>query len=152
MTENYHVQPSDRLFRWLHPGQFQWSENRPTSANFRDNYMSVDIARLTTLPESYERAQKLGKNAVASFEAKVAFDFEKEQKIHHCPTQVCEVNDEFVCKTDTGCRAYKEDSSSRKLICTNTAHGCVVGDKKKFAKQLAKVCKVEIFPPESASL
>lgn len=58
MTANYQVQPVDKLFRWLHPGQFKWDEMRPTSAAFRDRYMSVDIAELTSLHTSYERAKK----------------------------------------------------------------------------------------------
>ncbi len=149
MRDHYQVQPDDKLFRWLHPGQFKWDETRPTSAAFQDPYMSVDIATLTTLQKSYERAQKIGKNAVVSFTAKVAFDFEKPQTIYHCPTQICELTNDSVCISDPNCRAYKEDAHLRLLNCTNPAHGCVVGDKKKFAKALTKVCKVEIFPPSA---
>lgn len=43
MTEVYQVKPDDKLLRWLHPGQFNWEENRPTSAAFKDENMSVDI-------------------------------------------------------------------------------------------------------------
>lgn len=151
MTLNYQVQSSDHLYRWLHPGQFNWDERRPTSAAFRDEYMSVDVACLTTLAESYERGRKAKKDAVASFAAQVAF--EKEQKVYHCPTQVCASSNESVCVTDEKCRAYKSDGLSRKLNCTNTAHGCVVGNKtKSIAKFFSKASKVEIFPSEQNSL
>jgi hypothetical protein len=66
MVDRYSIEASDKLYRWLHPGQFNWAEMRPTSAAFKDQYMSVDIERLTSLDKSYERAQKIGKNAVAS--------------------------------------------------------------------------------------
>jgi hypothetical protein len=77
MTEIHQVQSSDQLFRWLHPGQFDWDERRPTSAAFRDPHMSVDLEPLTSLAESYARAKVAGKNAVASFLAGQAF--EKDQ-------------------------------------------------------------------------
>ena len=147
MTQIHQVQPSDKLFRWLHPSQFDWKEKRPTSAAFQDPYMSVDLARLTTLEESYERGKLMNKNAVASIAAGQAF--EKAQKVHHCPTQVCEVAGDLVCVTDEGCRAYQADGLSRKLICTNPAHGCVVGDKPKpVARFFAKNAEVEIYPPQ----
>jgi hypothetical protein len=149
MTEIHTVQPSDKLFRWLHPGQFKWDERRPTSAAFQDPYMSVDIACLTTLEESYNRAQKISKNAVASIMAKQAF--EKNQKVHHCPAQICESSGDSVCITDEGCPAYQIDGSSKKLICINPAHGCVVGEKpkKSVARFFARECAVEIYPPQT---
>jgi hypothetical protein len=151
MTSNYQVQSSDNLYRWLHPGQFKWDERRPTSAAFRDPYMSVDVAGLTTLAESYERARKAKKDAVASFAAQVAF--EKAQEVYHCPTQVCASSEESVCVTDEKCPAYKSDGLSRKLNCTNAAHGCVIGNKpNSVAKSFSKACKVEIYPPEQNSL
>ena len=148
MNQKYHhVKPSDRLFRWLHPGQFKWDEKRPTSAAFQDPYMSVDIACLTTLEESYKRAQKIEKNAVASILAQRAF--EKNQQVHHCPTQICESSGSSVCITDEGCPAYEQDGVSRELICTNPAHACVVGQKprKTIARYFARECEVEIYPP-----
>ncbi len=145
MNDKYQVQPVDKLFRWLHPGQFKWDEMRPTSAAFRDAYMSVDIAELTNLDESYARAKKARKDAVASFKAQLAFDL--IQKVTHCPTQVCEVANESVCIVDSGCRAYQSDVSSKNLICTNPAHGCVVGNKTgAVSKSFTKNCDVEIFP------
>lgn len=83
MIKIHQVQKEDKLFRWLHPGQFKWDEKRPTSAAFQDPYMSVDIACLTSLQESYERAKKNNKDAIASIVAQQAFD--KNQKVHHCP-------------------------------------------------------------------
>jgi len=146
MTAIHHVQPSDKLFRWLHPSQFKWDEKRPTSAAFQDPYMSVDIACLTTLEESYNRAKKIDKNAVASITAEQAF--EKDQKVHHCPSQEVSPGVNF-CVTDKGCSAYQSDGLSQNLVCTNYAHGCVVGKKtKSVAKFLAKECTVEIYPPE----
>lgn len=147
MTANYQVQPVDKLFRWLHPGQFKWDEMRPTSAAFRDRYMSVDIAELTSLHTSYERAKKARKDAVASFKAQLAFEL--KQKIYHCPTQICEATNESVCMVDVECRAYKDDASVQELTCTNAAHGCVVGNKtNSVIKSFAKTCDVEILPPK----
>ena len=147
MTQIRQVQPSDKLFRWLHPGQFDWTEMRLTSAAFKDPYMSVDLACLTTLEESYERGKLMKKNAVASLMAEQAF--EKSQKVQHCPTQICEASSELVCITDTGCLAYQADGQSRELRCTNPAHGCVIGDKPKpVARFFAKNAKVEIHPPQ----
>lgn len=74
MAELYQVNSSDKLLRWLHPGQFDWDENRPTSAAFKDNEMSVDILCLTTIEESYDRAKKLGKNALVSIPAKLVIE------------------------------------------------------------------------------
>jgi hypothetical protein len=147
MTQIHEVQPSDKLFRWLHPGQFDWTEMRPTSAAFKDPYMSVDLACLTTLEESYERGTLMNKNAVASLMADQAF--EKAQTVQHCPTQICEASGDSVCITDAGCRAYQADGLSRELRCTNPAHGCVIGDKPKpVARFFAKNAKVEIYPPQ----
>jgi len=85
MAEPYQVKPFDKLLRWLHPGQFNWEENRPTSAAFKDPEMSVDILKLTTIEESYIRAQKIGKNAVVSIEARLIF--EKGLEIYHQPVE-----------------------------------------------------------------
>jgi hypothetical protein len=149
MTQIHQVQPSDKLFRWLHPGQFDWNEMRPTSAAFKDTYMSSDIACLTTLEESYERGKLINNNAVASITVGQAF--EKAQKVHHCPT-LCDISGNLVCITDTGCQAYQADRSVGKLTCTNPAHSCVVGDKSKsVAKFFAKNATVEIYPPQVAS-
>jgi len=131
--------------RWLHPGQFDWTEMRPTSAAFKDPYMSVDLACLTTLEESYERGKLMNKNAVASLMTEQAF--EKAQTVQHCPTQICEAAGELVCITDTECRAYQADGLSRALRCTNSAHGCVIGNKtSSVARFFAKNAKVEIYP------
>jgi hypothetical protein len=146
MTEIHQVQSSDKLFRWLHPGQFDWSEMHPTSAAFKDFYMSVDLACLTTLEKSYERGKSIKKNAVASITAEQAID--KAQRVHHCPTQICETSGEPVCVTDAECSAYKADRLSKELRCTNPAHGCVIGDKSKsVARFFAKNATVEIYPP-----
>jgi hypothetical protein len=80
MSDSYQTKPEDRLLRWLHPGQFNWEENRPTSAAFKDREMSVDILSMTTVSESYERATKLGKNAVASFSYQQAVELGLEVK------------------------------------------------------------------------
>ncbi|MEW6492331.1 MAG: hypothetical protein AB1589_07440 [Cyanobacteriota bacterium] len=85
MSEIYEVQPSDILLRWLHPGQFKWDEGRATSAAFRDEEMSVDILCLTTLEESYARAKKINKNAIASLKAQ--FVLEKGLKVIHSPIE-----------------------------------------------------------------
>ena len=85
MDQIYQVKPSDKLLRWLHPGQFNWAENRATSAAFRDDDMSVDILCLTTIEESYSRAEKIGKNAVVSLKAQLALD--KGLEICHRPTK-----------------------------------------------------------------
>ena len=147
MSANYQVQPADKLFRWVHPGQFHPTEMRPTSAIFRGEYMSVDIAQLTNLEASYERAKKLQKNAVVSFTAQLAFDL--EQRMTHCPTQLCKATNETVCFVDAGCRAYQVNENTGGLVCTNVAHGCVIGDKTKaVSKNFSKNCDVEIFPSE----
>jgi hypothetical protein len=148
MTQIYQIQPPDKLLRWLHPGQFKWDEMRATSAAFQDPYMSIDVACLTTLQESYDRAQKIGKNAVVSILAKQAF--EKNQKVHHCPTKICESSGSSVCLTDADCPAYQRDGSSKHLVCVNPAHGCVVGEKKKsVARSFARECEVEIYPAQA---
>lgn len=85
MDEIYQVKPDDKLLRWLHPGQFNWEENRPTSAAFSDEQMSVDILSLTNLEESYQRAKKIGKNAVASIKAQDAIDLGLE--VRHDPIE-----------------------------------------------------------------
>lgn len=85
MAEVYKVKPSDKLLRWLHPGQFDWEENRATSAAFKDDDMSVDILCLTTIEESYNRAKKIGKNAVVSIEAQLAI--EKGLEVYHSPRE-----------------------------------------------------------------
>lgn len=85
MAEPYQVKPSDKLLRWLHPGQFNWEENRPTSAAFKDDEMSIDILCLTTIEESYHRAKKIGKNAVVSISASLIM--EKELLICHSPVE-----------------------------------------------------------------
>jgi hypothetical protein len=147
MTQIHQVQPSEKLFRWLHPSQFKWDEGRPTSAAFKDPYMSVDIACLTSLEESYKRAKKINKNAVVSIVVQQAFD--KTQKVHHCPSKICESSGSSVCVTDECCPAYQGDRLSNKLVCINDAHGCVVGEKKNsIAKFFAKECTVEIYPPK----
>lgn len=151
MSENYKVQPPDILFRWLHPGQFVWAENRASSGGFSGDYLSVDIATLTTLDESYRRAEKNGKNAIVSFEAQIAFD--KNQNVCHCPAQSCKKTGENVCSEDTGCPEYKDDADVRELNSINPAHGCVVGKKTGSVKNhFMKNCKVEIFPPSPESI
>ena len=85
MAEDYQVKPSGKLLRWLHPGQFNWEENRATSAAFKDEQMSVDILCLTTTEESYNRAKKIGKNAVVSIKAQLAM--EKGLEICHAPRE-----------------------------------------------------------------
>jgi tRNA(Leu) C34 or U34 (ribose-2'-O)-methylase TrmL len=80
MSDSLEIQPDDRLLRWLHPGQFDWKENRATSAAFKDPQMSVDILSMTTVDESYQRAQKQGKNAVVSFTYQQVKDLELEVK------------------------------------------------------------------------
>lgn len=146
MIKIHQVQKEDKLFRWLHPGQFKWDEKRPTSAAFQDPYMSVDIACLTSLQESYERAKKNNKDAIASIVAQQAFD--KNQKVHHCPSQVCKDSGSNICMTDENCPVYQNDGSPNNLVYINDAHGCVVGDKKRsIAKFFAKECKVERYPP-----
>jgi tRNA(Leu) C34 or U34 (ribose-2'-O)-methylase TrmL len=80
MSDSLEIQPDDRLLRWLHPGQFDWEENRATSAAFKDPQMSVDILSMTTVDESYQRAQKQGKNAVVSFTYQQVKDLELEVK------------------------------------------------------------------------
>jgi|GEM_PF-1025288 len=147
MTQIHQVQPSEELFRWLHPGQFKWDEERPVSAAFLDDYMSVDIACLTSLEESYKRADQAKKNAVVSIVVQQAFD--KNQKVHHCPSQICESSGSTVCVTDKDCEAYQSDGLSKKLRCINDAHGCVVGKKtRSIAKFFAKECTVKIYPPK----
>ncbi len=111
--------------------------------------MSVDHARLATLEESYKRGTEADKDAVAAILAEQAF--EKAQKVHHCPTQICEASGDAVCVSDPGCRAYQANGLSRTLKCVNPAHGCVVGDKpKSVARFFAKNATVEIYPPEPA--
>lgn len=85
MAEPYQVKPSDKLLRWLHPGQFSWEENRPTSAAFKDSEMSVDILSLTTIEESYTKAKKIGKNAVVSIKAQLVI--EKGLQVCHEPVE-----------------------------------------------------------------
>jgi hypothetical protein len=80
MPDFHQIKPEDRLLRWLHPGQFNWVENRPTSAAFRDEEMSVDLLSMTTVSESYERAKKIGKNAVASLSCQDIFEIGLEIK------------------------------------------------------------------------
>lgn len=85
MAEPYQVKSSDKLLRWLHPGQFNWEENRPTSAAFKDDEMSIDILCLTTIEESYNRGKKIGKNAVVSITAYLVM--EKGLEICHSPVE-----------------------------------------------------------------
>jgi hypothetical protein len=80
MSEPLELKPDDRFLRWLHPGQFDWNENRATSAAFKDPQMSVDILSMTTVDESYQRAEKQGKNAVVSFSYQQVKDLELEIK------------------------------------------------------------------------
>jgi hypothetical protein len=80
MSEPLELKPDDRLLRWLHPGQFDWNENRATSAAFKDPQMSVDILSMTTIDESYQRAEKQGKNAVVSLSYQQVKDLGLEVK------------------------------------------------------------------------
>ena len=80
MSESFEIQPDDRLLRWLHPSQFNWSENRATSAAFTATEMSVDILSMTTIDESYRRAKKQGKNAVVSLSYQQVKDLELSVK------------------------------------------------------------------------
>ncbi|MEM6433460.1 MAG: hypothetical protein AAF773_06335 [Cyanobacteria bacterium P01_D01_bin.115] len=148
MVEKYTVEDSDKLYRWLHPGQFKWDEGRPTSAAFKDPYLSIDIECLTSLQESYERAQKRGKNAVASISVEQAY--QKAQKVVHCPTQVLsESPEKSVCQDEHDCPAFDKTVPADKLTCINAAHGCVVGKKtSSISKFFSKTCAVEIYPPE----
>lgn len=148
MVEKYTVEDSDKLYRWLHPGQFKWDEGRPTSAAFKDPYLSIDIECLTSLQESYERAQKIGKNAVASISVEQAC--QKAQKVVHCPTQVLtESPEQSVCQGEHDCPAFDKAVPEDKLTCINAAHGCVVGKKtSSISKFFSKNCVVEIYPPE----
>ncbi|MEA5470570.1 hypothetical protein [Spirulina sp. 06S082] len=150
MTEE-EIDSNEELLRWLHPGQFDWKEKRPTSAAFKDQYMSVDIASRTSLEESYERGKRYGKNAVVSFKAKVAY--EKDQKVCYCPTSVYQnQSDKAVCTTQQECPVYNENVSSKDLKIINPAHGCVIGKKtKSIAKFFAKNVKVEIYPPAQST-
>jgi hypothetical protein len=85
MNRIYEVQPSDILLRWLHPGQFNWDEKRATSVAFKDAEMSVDILCLTTIEESYLRAKKIHKNAIASL--KVQLVLERGLTVVHSPIE-----------------------------------------------------------------
>jgi len=146
MNDNYKVEPDDKLFRWLHPSQFIWKESRATSAGFSNDYLSIDITKLTTLDESFIRAKKNGNNAIVSFEAKVAFD--KDQKVHHCPVMSCKETGDDICTVDIGCVNYKNDINLEELNSVNSAHGCVVGKKtKSVQRHFANNCTVEIYPP-----
>lgn len=81
MLDSHQTKPEeDRLLRWLHPGQFNWEEKRPTSAAFKDEEMSVDILSMTTVDESYERAKKIGKHAVVSLGFQQVLDLGLEVK------------------------------------------------------------------------
>lgn len=147
MIDRSLIEASDKLYRWLHPGQFKWDEMRPTSAAFKDQYMSVDIQRLTTLEESYERAQKIGKNAVASISGEQAF--QKGQKVTHCPTQILSDNlaRSSICQYEKGCPAFNAEIDEQSLTCINAAHGCVIGKKtSSIAKFFSKNCVIEIRP------
>jgi hypothetical protein len=146
MTEIHTVQPSNELYRWLHPGQFDWKESRPTSAAFTDPHMSVDIAVLTDVKQSYLRGKRNGKNAVVSFQASIAL--EREQEVIHCPTHVLTNQTETsVCSFRTDCPAFSDESVNA-TICINDAHGCVIGNKtRSVARAFAKASKVEIWPP-----
>jgi hypothetical protein len=142
---------SDKLFRWLHPGQFNWEEMRPTSAAFTDPYMSVDIDSLTTLEESYHRAQQAGKTAVVALTVEMVI--EKDLRVCHCPTSTLKNSPEsLVCISDEGCPSYRNNVSPESIVCINDAHGCVIGKKTNHIKKfLAKHCKVEVYPPQHTS-
>ena len=148
MSDTSQISASDRLYRWLHPGQFKWDEQRPTSAAFKDPYMSVDIKSLTTLEESYQRARKIGKNAVASISGEQAF--QKNQKIMHCPTKNFSDNPtQNICQYEGDCPAFHAEIPDEKLVCINDAHGCVIGKKtSSVSKFFSKNCVVEIYPPQ----
>jgi hypothetical protein len=148
MVEKYTIEDSDKLYRWLHPSQFKWDEGRPTSAAFKDPYMSVDLACLTSLEDSYSRARKNNKNAVASILVSQAR--QKEQKVVHCPTQVLsQFSEQSICQTESDCPAFDRSISEKDLICTNAAHGCVIGKKSSSVyKFFSKNCLVEIYPPD----
>jgi hypothetical protein len=150
MINRSSIEVSDKLYRWLHPGQFKWDEMRPTSAAFKDQYMSVDIGRLTSLDKSYERAQKIGKNAVASILGEQVF--QKGQKAIHCPTQILPSDlKNSICQDEKNCPAFNADVDEKKLTCINEAHGCVIGKKtSSIAKFFSKNCVIEIHPEENA--
>jgi len=144
------IEPQDKLLRWLHPSQFKWDEERPISAAFKDDYMSVDVAKLTTVQESYDRGKKYGKNAVVSLKAEIVQ--QRQQKIHYCPTSIRkEVEPETnVCTTNQECKTYQQDISQDDLKVINDAHACVIGKKpNSIAKFFAKNAEVEIYPPDS---
>lgn len=61
MSEKEKIDKEEKLLRWLHPSQFNWQEERPYSAAFTNDYMSVDLSSLTTVEESYQRAVNYGK-------------------------------------------------------------------------------------------
>lgn len=145
------ISSEEKLLRWLHPSQFNWEEKRPTSAAFTDPYMSVELASLTTLEESYGRGQKYGKNAVVSITAEMANA--KAQKVCHCPTYIYKNQPQkTVCTTDKYCPTYQDNISSDELEIINPAHGCVIGKKtRSIAKFFANNAEVEIYPPDPNS-
>lgn len=109
--------------------------------------MSVDIAPLTSVEESYERARQSNKDAVASLKAGDIMSH--AQEVEHCPTQVCGTMETLVCNIREDCQIYQDSTDPNSLRCVNPAHGCVIGKKTKaIARAIAKSCKVEIYPSE----
>ena len=149
MIKNCSLESPDILYRWLHPSQFKWDEKRPTSAAFRGSYLSVDIAKLTTLEESYKKAQKYKKNAVVSFTVSSAKA--KNQDVLHCPQYTLKKKPpvDFICNSNSECPVYSENCNSDFVECINPAHGCVIGKKTtSISRHLSNQSTVEIYPPE----
>lgn len=61
MSEKEKIDKEEKLLRWLHPSQFNWQEERPYSAAFTNDYMSVDLSSLTTVEEDRSKSSKLWK-------------------------------------------------------------------------------------------
>lgn len=142
--------PSDeKLYRWLHPSQFKWDEKRPTSAAFKDPYMSVDRSSLTTLSESYERAKTYKKTAVVAILAEIAY--KKELEVSCCPTRVLKKDESIqVCTVNSECKSFRDDIKDIDLKVVNPAHACIIGKKtNSISNFFVKNAIVEIYPPNN---
>lgn len=150
IEDQYSVTNEDTLYRWIHPSQYNKDERRASSGAFTQDYMSTDIAKLTTLEESYHRSQQQNKDgvirvvAISSFSAEVVIS--AEQKIVHCKTFVDD-QQQLTCIAEEECSSYKK-LHEEDLICTNPAHACVIGKKgRSLQRKIARSAEIVIHPP-----
>ena len=112
-------EPDDDLFRGIRPEWWSNTDDRPTSAGFQDDEMSVDWCKYSTARQSFDRYKRMsGLSNAALVSIKVQDVISLRQKIKYDP---CTINGEY-----------------------NSAHTLVIGKKnrtiaRRFAREFAKV-------------